>query len=333
MPTFKRIALLLTVGLVTTTGAFLTWVLLNWDRRYDAVPRPMLPVSADPGVIAKGRYLVRGPAHCSNCHVGDLQEMARADGGEELPMRGGLEFPVGPIAVLYPANLTPDAETGIGGYADGDLFRMLRHNVKSDGRPSIAPLMPFAQMADDDLVAIVSYLRASEPARHDVPPARWTLLGKVVAATLRPAVFAPVTGHSPPASAPPQAPTVERGSYLANSVANCMGCHSPLDRTTGALTGPVFSGNALGEVSMIDPSLLLRAPNLTPDPTGVLARFADEEAWVGRFRTGRVIAASYMPWGPFSRMTDEDLRAIYRYLRTLAPVANDVGPIEERTGG
>jgi mono/diheme cytochrome c family protein len=166
--------------------------------------------------------------------------------------------------------------------------------------------------------------------RHAVPAARWSLLGKTVAALLRPAAFQPVAGQTPPATAPPQAPTVERGAYLANSVANCMACHSPIDRTTGALTGPAFSGNPEAEPSTLDPKVLLRAPNLTRDPTGVLGRIQDEEAWVGRFRAGRVVAASIMPWGPFSRMSEEDLRALYRYLKTLDPVANDVGVLVDQ---
>ena len=329
MKTLKRFVLWLVAAVTVVTTALLGWILWTWDRVYDDVPIPQLAASADPDVIARGKYLVRGPAHCSNCHVGDLQEMVRADGGEELPMKGGLEFPIGPIAVLYTANLTPDPETGIGRYSDGAVFRLLRHNVKPDGRASIAPLMPFARMADDDLVAIVSYLRSTTPVRNDVPPARWRLFGKTIAALLRPAAVRPVVGHSPPATAPAQQATVERGSYLANSVANCMACHSPIDPATGELTGPAFSGNSRAEPSTVDPSVAIRAPNLTPDPTGVLVKFADEDAWIGRFRVGRVIAASYMHWGPFSRMTDEDLRAIYRYLMTLQPVAHDVGPIVE----
>jgi len=116
-------------------------------------------------------------------------------------------------------------------------------------------------------------------------------------------------------------------------VANCMACHSPLDLATGELTGPPFSGNGIGEPSMADPNVILRMPNLTPDPTGVLARFASEDAWIGRFRVGRVVEESIMPWGPYSRMSDEDLGAIYRYLNSLDPVANDVGPTVERVGG
>jgi mono/diheme cytochrome c family protein len=163
-----------------------------------------------------------------------------------------------------------------------------------------------------------------------VPAPRWRLFGKTIAALVRPAAIRPVVGHSPPTLAPPQAPTVERGSYLANSVANCMACHSPFDPATGELTGLAFSGNGRGERSMLDPAILMRAPNLTPDSTGVLVKFADEDTWIGRFRAGRVIAASYMPWGPFARMGEDDLRAIYRYLKTLPPVANDVGQIVER---
>ena len=330
MRTLKKALLWLTGGLLVAAAGLLAWVLLTWDRVYDDVANPQLAATTDPDVIARGRYLARGPAHCSNCHVADLQEVVRADAGEELPMRGGLEFPLGPIAVLYTANLTPDPDTGIGRYSDGEIFRLLRHNVKPDGRASIAPLMPFANMADDDLVAVVSYLRSNSPVRNEVPAPRWRLFGKVIAALVRPAAIRPVVGHSPPRLAPPQEPTVERGSYLANSVANCMACHSPIDPATGELTGPAFSGNGRGERSMLDPTILVRAPNLTPDPTGVLMKFADEDTWIGRFRVGRVIAASYMPWGPFSRMSENDLRAIYRYLTTLPPVANDVGQIVER---
>jgi mono/diheme cytochrome c family protein len=330
MTILKRVLLWTVGGAALIGGALLGWVLLTWDRVHDDVPTPALQVSSDPAVIERGRYLVRGPSHCSVCHMNNLAEVARSESGEELPLRGGLEFPINPLAVFYTANLTPDPDTGIGRYTDGQLFRMLRHNVKPDGRASLAPLMPFANMADDDLVAIVSYLRTGEPVRTEVPAARWTMMGKAISALVRPAAFQPVVGHSPPASAPPQEASVERGRYLANDVANCMACHSPLDLATGELTGPPFSGNGLGEPSMIDPNVILRMPNLTPDPSGVMARFPSEDTWIRRFRAGRVVQASIMPWGPYSNMSDEDLRAIYRYLNSLDPVANDVGPTVER---
>jgi mono/diheme cytochrome c family protein len=330
MNRLKKYFVMLVVGLVVAGGALTGWVLLTWERLYDEVPYPQLTATTDPDVIARGRYLARGPAHCSICHVASLEEMVRADAGEEIPMQGGMDFPIGPLAVLYTANLTPDVSTGIGRYTDRELFRLLRHNVKPNGRASIAPLMPFANMADDDLVAIVSYLRTTAPVRHDVPAPRWTILGKTISALARPTALQPVVGHTPPSSAPPQGATIERGAYLANSVSNCMACHSPIDRTTGALTGPAFSGNPEGELSTIDPNVMLRAPNLTRDPTGILGRVQDEEVWVGRFRAGRLVPESIMPWGPFSRMSDDDLRALYRYLKSLDPVVSDVGPVVER---
>ncbi len=126
------------VGALLVAG-LLGWVLLTWDRVHDDVPMPSLRVSSDPEVIERGRYLVRGPSHCSVCHVNNVSEVARSEAGEELPLRGGLEFPINPLAVFYTANLTPDIETGSGRYTDGQLFRMLRHNVKANGRASLAP--------------------------------------------------------------------------------------------------------------------------------------------------------------------------------------------------
>ena len=333
MRMLKKVLLLVGGSVALVVAGLAGWVLLTWDRVHDDVPIPSLQVSSDPEVIERGRYLVRGPSHCSVCHMNNVAEVVRSEAGEELPLRGGLEFPINPLAVFYTANLTPDPETGIGRNTDGQLFRMLRHNVKANGRASLAPLMPFANMADEDLVAIVSYLRTGEPVRNDVPAARWTLTGRAISALLQPVAFQPVLGHTPPALAPPQEATVARGAYLANSVANCVGCHSPIDLATGELTGPAFSGNGLGEPSMMDPNVILRMPNLTPDPTGTLARFPSEEAWIGRFRVGRVVQESIMPWGPYSNMSDEDLLALYRYLNSLDPVANDIGPMVERIGG
>ena len=330
MKKLGRVLLWVGASVALIVVALVAWVLLTWDRVYDDVPMPALRASRDAAVIEHGRYLVRGPAHCSICHMGSLDEVLRSDAGEELPLRGGLEFPIGPIVVYHTANLTTDRETGIARYTDGQLFRMLRHNVKPDGRASLAPLMPFANMADDDLIAIVSYLRAGDAVHNQVPAAQWKPMGKAIVALLRPAAIQPVLGHAPPATAPRSAATIERGKYLAHNVANCMACHSPLDPTTGALTGPAFSGNVAGERSMIDPAVMLRAPNLTPHPSGALARFADEDAWIGRFRVGRVVRESIMPWGPYTHMTDDDLRAIYRYLHSLEPVQSDVGLTVER---
>lgn len=311
---------------VALLGGF-TYVQMNWDKRWDDIPAPALKVTDDPEAIARGKYLVHGPAHCSNCHVGSLEEMKRADAGEDLPLAGGAVFPFDPIGEISPANLTPDPETGIAQYDDGLIFRMLRHNVRPNGMASLGPMMPFSGMADDDLVAILSYLKSLDPVRREVPASKYTLMGKAVR-TFAPA-FKPVTGHEWPKTAPPMEATKERGEYLARYVANCHACHTNHDPATMQFIGPDFAGGATFEPVPAmgdDPDTAVRSPNLTPHPTGILDNYGSVEAWKQRFRAGRAVKQSPMHWGPFSRMSDQDLEALWLFFNSLDPIDNDVGP-------
>jgi mono/diheme cytochrome c family protein len=127
------------------------------------------------------------------------------------------------------------------------------------------------------------------------------------------------------------APTIERGRYLANYVANCVGCHTNRDIMTFEAIGPEFAGGMefepfpeLHKALGVDEDLWTRSTNLTPHPKSALARFKTPEAWIERFRQGRVLLHSPMDWGPFSRMTDEDLTAIWLYLNSLEPVDNEI---------
>ena len=136
------------------------------------------------------------------------------------------------------------------------------------------------------------------------------------------------TGRPQP-RAPEPAPTVERGAYLANHVANCAGCHSPRNMMSGEYTGAKFSGGG-GMPKDGDPTTMLVPPNLTPDPkTGYIAEWSEEQ-FLQRFRAGKLVEGSHMPWGPFGRMSDDDLRAIFRYLRSLEPVENETGPTVQK---
>ena len=80
----------------------------------------------------------------------------------------------------------------------------------------------------------------------------------------------------------------------------------------------------------VDPGTVLVPPNLTPDPaTGHITRWT-EDAFVARFRAGKLAEGTHMPWGPFGKMSDSDLRAIFRYLRTVPPVTNATGPTVQK---
>jgi mono/diheme cytochrome c family protein len=311
------------IALVTIVVGLSLYVWRTWDRVWEA-PLPDVHASTDPGVIARGEYLVFGPAHCVECHTASSEVFERyVNGGERPPLAGGYKFAAPPLGALYSRNITPDPETGIGRYTDGQIARMLRYSVKPDGRASIKPLMQYADMSDEDLTAIVSFLRSQQPVRNPVPDNEWTMVGKVIkslAPTFKPRVDAEI---HPAKASPPAQPTRERGEYLVRGVGDCSGCHSPLDQLTFSLNGPEFSGGVAIEPRVlpnVDHSVWFKPPNLTPLAGSALMRFPDRETFVARFQKGgRKYPASPMPWDCYSRLTTEDAGAIYEFLHSLAP--------------
>jgi mono/diheme cytochrome c family protein len=317
----------LAVSLTIVAVVLAAYVWRTWDRTWD-VPTPDIHASADPDVIKRGEYLVFGPAHCVECHTASAETFERyVDTGVRPPLAGGMPFAVPPLGTLYPKNLTPDPETGIGRYSDGQIARLLRYSVLANGHASVQPLMPYGSMSDDDLTAIISFLRAQPPVRHMVRNAEWTLAGKVVK-SLSP-VFKPRTDIRAPKTSPAEQPTRERGEYLARSVGNCGGCHSPRSQMTFQLSGPEFSGGTPMEprpLPDVDRAMWFVPPNLTPLEGSAIRRFPDRETFVARFqRGGRKHEASPMAWDSFAKMTTADAGALFEYFMSL-PAAGAASP-------
>lgn len=149
-------------------GGLAVHVAWTWDRVYDA-PLPEVRISTDPAVLARGEYLVYGPAHCIECHGASWDALQKLGEGVQVPLSGGLRLAMGPLGAVYSRNLTPDPETGIGRYSDAQIARMMRWAVRPDGRATVEPMMPYGNMSEDDLIAIISYLRAQPPVRNLVP--------------------------------------------------------------------------------------------------------------------------------------------------------------------
>lgn len=320
-----KIALGVTLAPVVALTGLGATAQLRWDRTWDA-PEPALAASRDPDVIARGRYLVYGPAHCAICHT-SMDMWPRIEAGEEVPLTGGHAFRL-PLGAIYTANLTPDPETGIGRLSDGQVARMLRYGVRHDGRAA-TPLMEFQNMSDDDIVAILSYLRSRPAVRNPVPEHEFAPLGKALMAF----VIGPRGPQgTPPETAPLDGVSVERGEYMANNVAGCVNCHTNRSMIDGSHTGPAFAGG-LAMPFDDDPARMFVTPNLTPDPeTGYIAAWTEEQ-FVARFRAGRVHPGSHMPWGPFALMSDDELRSIFRYLNSLEPVHNETGAVVQMVAG
>lgn len=301
---------------------FVVAVFARHDRTFDA-PYPKITASTDSAVIARGKHIVTGPGHCTGCHFAP-EDMQKAIAGEEVELKGGFEFKL-PFGIIRTRNITPDNETGIGKLTDQEIARTLRYGVFPNGN-AVFDFMPFHDLSDEDLTAVISYLRSQKPVRNELVHREINFMGKAVMAFL----IEPVgPKKEPPYRVVPDT-TSAYGKYIAHSIANCVGCHTNRDLMTGAFIGPDFAGG-FSMPSDEKPELTFTTPNLTPDPeTGKIYNWT-EDVFVHRFRQGVQIAGTPMPWGAFKKMSDLELKAIYRYLRNVEPVHNKIDSVLSKT--
>lgn len=313
----KKIILYLLGILTALIACFVIFVMTTWSKKHEA-PYPNITATTDSAVIARGKYLVFGPAHCVDCH-GDMSKTEQRKKGEIIPLSGGFEMPIDP-GIFRPRNLTPDKETGIGKLTDGEVARIMRHSVGADGRV-IFPFMPFQNMTDEDLTAVISFLRSQPAVKNEVLPSTYNFLGKAVLAV---GMIKPDGPKGTPATSIKIDTTVEYGSYIANSVANCVGCHTNRDLKTGKFIGEPFAGGFLMPADAMSKGYSFITPNLTPHKETGRLKDWNEQAFVNRFRLGRIHETSPMPWDGFSRLNEVEIRAVYRYLNSLPAVNNEV---------
>jgi mono/diheme cytochrome c family protein len=305
------VALLLVAGTV--------FVASRQNLKFDETPYPDVVASKDSAVIDRGRYIVRAAAPCAACH-GDLEQREANLRGDEVDLRGGFVWDI-PPGKIYARNITSDKTTGLGNISDKALARALRYGVGHDGR-ALLPFMEMQGLSDDDLVAVISYLRTMAPVNNPVPDHSFNVLGKIVKAT---AMANPIGPSATPPAHAPKGVSVETGKYLVESVSVCWSCHTERNPMTGAMVGPRFGGTT-GFTEVDDPDRSWSPPNITSDvETGRLGKISEQQ-FVERFRMGRTIPGSPMPWEKFSKLTEDDLRSIYQYLKSVPAVKNDVGP-------
>jgi len=313
---FRKILVAFGILVVVLVAGLATYVAMRQNLRFET-PYPAVAASTDSVVVARGEYIVRVMSGCTSCHGDPAQKVAQEDGAD-VPLSGGFTWDI-PPGKFYARNITPDAETGIGKFTDGAVARALRNGVGHDGR-ALLPFMEEQGLSDEDLAAVISYLRTQAPVHHPVPTHQYNLLGRIVKATV---LANPVGPAETPLVVSPHGATIENGRYLAESVALCWACHTQRNMATGALAGPRYGGATGFDAG---PERSWSPPNITPDPeTGRLGRMSEDQ-FVARFRAGRAVPGSPMPWPRYARMTDDDLRAIHRYLKTVPPVKRDVGP-------
>ena len=270
------------VLLVALAAAVLYVVTTQHIRRTYVFPDSPVRAATDSASLVRGRHLVEAIGKCQECHGADLGGQMWVD----APAFGRLAG----------SNLTP-GRGGIGDRSDADLERALRHAVGRDRRPLVfMPSEAFAALSDEDLAAILGYLRTLPPVDRELPEPR---VGPVARALylLGNLPLLPVTLIDHSASQPYRVPAVsaEYGEYLA-TIGGCRGCH-----------GLALAGDANPD-----------APDIT---VGRIGGWTEQDFFTalrqGKRTDGSVMDPAKMPWVRSGLMTDDEIRAVWLYLRSL----------------
>lgn len=314
----KRFWSRLGLGLVILAAVLIAAisVTIGWRPFLGPRARPLTnrQFESTPERLARGHYLANAVSGCMYCHS-EHDWKSPGDPVVETKLGAGQIFPVAdmPGTVVAP-NLTPDSGTGAGTWSDDELARAIREGIGHDGR-TLFPLMPyehFRTMSDEDLASVVVYLRSLQPVQNPLPRTEIVFPVKYLIRNAPQPVTWPVPAGN---SADP----VERGRYLVQ-IAGCSDCHT-LQKQGQPVSGMAFAGG----FELKGPFGTVTSSNITPDPSGI--SYYDENLFIQTMRTGKVGARTLnpiMPWIMLRNMTDDDLKAVFAYLRTLKPVHHRV---------
>lgn len=250
------------------------------------IPVEGFEVPSDPESIARGQHLVKALAGCEDCHGTDL---------------GGMIFFDDPLSGRIASKNLTSGKGGIGSsYTNADWVRAIRHGVGSDGKPLLEiPSNIYYNISDSDLAAMIAYLKSIPPVDNDLPADSVGPLTRVFI-LLEPSLLpAQVIDHQAPRPASPvPAVSSEYGRYLAVA---CTVCHGE------GLSGGLGAGAGL---------------NLTSG--GELGTWTEEDfintLHTGTTPSGKLLNPDLMPWGRIGQLTDDELRAIWLYLKSIPSV-------------
>lgn len=245
-----------------------------------------VPIPTGDEALARGRHFVEAVSLCAECHGDDL-------GGEEFldePIFGSGDAP----------NLTAGAG-GIGAtYTVEDWVRAIRHGVRPNGETlKFMPADKYYHLSDDDLGAIIAYLQSVPPVDRNTDDVAMGLVGTIIFGNMVDLPYELIDHDAERPAAPVVGVDAAYGEYLI-TVAACQDCHGKKlngDVPMGAPSGPDLRPN--GELGGWERDDFVKAmrTGVTPD--------------------GEVLDHEEMPWNYYTRMTDDELDAIWLYLQTL----------------
>jgi mono/diheme cytochrome c family protein len=309
----RRLGIALTILAVLLAGAITATI--GWRPILGPKARPLTDrrFETTPERLVRGKYLVESVTGCLFCHseidwqVPGFAPKAEVRAGGRTWADEGYPFVTG-------SNISVDPETGGGTWSDDTYARAIREGIGHDGR-ALFPIMPYPNyrhMSDEDLAAVIVYIRSLPAVRNPLPPTRLPFpVNRFVNNAPQP-LDAPVP--------PPPSDTLSRGKYLV-TLGSCFDCHTPMDDHGQRIPGLEFAG---GEV-LTNPHGRVASANITQDASGI--PYYDEAVFIEMMRTGHVKARKLndqMPWNLYRTQTDDDLKAMFAYVKTLTPVHHEV---------
>lgn len=267
---------------------FTMYIMVNnrKSKTYDVEVR-MIDIPSDSASVAEGAHIYATKG-CADCHGDDLS--------------GKIFLDDAALGLLPAANLT----FGKGGrprnYSDREWLLAMRHGLKANGKPLLVmPSYEFYKMSDHDLSHLIAYLKSVPAVDHELPQPKLGPLGVVLSGLDKlPLIPAEKIDHRyKPGEAVKRGPTAEYGQYLSMS---CTGCHQPHLKggpnpvPGGTPARDITAAGNVGKWSLNQFTAVLRSGK-TPD--------------------GRQLKNEDMPWKMTANYTDEELKALYLYLKTL----------------
>lgn len=301
------------------------YVQVRWDAKQER-PVPALVAPKDSAAIARGEYIFKYQAQCWGCHAALGSDAQSApSGGQAFDLSN-----VGPgFGIWYARNITPDVETGIGGWTDGEIVQAIREGVNKD-RMTLFPVMPtdwYHGLSDEDALAIVAYLRSIPPLKNTVSVRTPSFFAKALFTF---GVLKPKAALMQPVTAPPPGVTAAYGKYVAENRSGCIDCHTPRNLQTGE-----FFLDSLGAGSSIEfgeaegTPLVSFARNITPDKETGIGEWSEEQflaAVTKGMRPDGSVLSTHMPYAYYKFLTEQDLKAVFLYLKSLPPIKRSVPP-------
>ena len=262
-------------------------------------------------LLERGAYLVNTVVGCDRCHTPrDADHKPMAD----MELAGGFEFDDGVIGHIVGPNITPDRETGIGGWTEAQIITALRNGKRPDGT-IIGPPMPivfFRNLSDRDAAAIAAYLHNVKPVRHAVPRTQYKIL-------LPPNYGPPVTHVEEPVRDDPLA----YSAYLAGPLGHCLPCHTPFGKNGQLLDMSQPYAGGRESPDYCHPGAVTVGRNITSDPDDGLGKWSDDDikrAMTAGIRLDGTRLACTMPFEWYAHLVPADLDALVAFVRTLKPL-------------